>query len=161
MEEQFGLLLIQAAGNIGAVGITLYGLQILATKGETKKIIFSLVIGLILSVFLFCLFSNISVLRTLLGVSVAMLCGKTLSAAMLALFSKPYLEQIIYSSCLKNLIAGGCTVLVGYSLSFPLENIHFLLQLSLLGSIYVVVCFAFNHRILLNLYRKLRGKPVS
>ncbi|MFK7823085.1 MAG: oligosaccharide flippase family protein [Oligoflexales bacterium] len=156
--EQYGLLFIQATGNIGAVGITLYGLQILATKAETKKIILSLTLGLFMSVVLFLLCKSIPSLRSLWGVSFAMLCGKLLSASILAYFSRPYLEQIIYSSCLRNIAAGGLVGLIAYFLSFPLDGYHFLLQVCFLGSCYVCICFVVNQKILLNLYHKVRDK---
>lgn len=156
-DQQYGLLFIQAAGNIGAVGITLYGLQILATKGETKKIILALSLGLLVSVVLFFIFKNTVILRTLWGISFAMLSGKIISAFILAIFSRPYLERLIYSSCLKNVAAGALVVLLGYALSLPLASYHFLLQIGALGSFYVLLCFAVNRGILLKLLGKIRS----
>ena len=157
-KDQFGLLFIQASGNIGAVGITLYGLQILATKGETKKIIYSLALGILMSVWLFYLCVNVEALRSLWGISAAMLVGKLTSASILAYFSRPYLEKVLYGSCLKNVVAGLTTGVIAYALSFPLDTYHFLLQLSFLACCYVAIVFAVNHKILLNLYWKIYKK---
>ena len=158
-DEQYGLLFIQAAGNIGAVGITLYGLQILATKGETKKIISSLMLGLSMSIFLFFVCKSIPSLHSLWGISFAMLCGKLLSAIILANYSRPYLKQIVYGTCLKNVAAGLVMGLLAYFLSFPIEGYHFLLQVCFLGICYVCISFAINQNILLSLYRKISDKP--